>query len=195
MPTLDQKGYKTVYLTFDDGPMPIITPWVLDQLESRGIRATFFMVGDNVYKYPHIYEKVVESGHEVGNHTYHHLQGLSTSTDNYLEDTLEAHALIGSRLFRPPHGHIRLLQNRALSARFRTIMWDVVTRDYSTLVTPEQVLTNVKRYTRDGSIIVFHDSIKAWDKLSYALPKALDWLLEQGYTFATISEGLRSQDL
>lgn len=195
MPTLDLKGYKTVYLTFDDGPMPIITPWVLDQLESRGIRATFFMVGDNVYKYQHIYEKVVESGHEVGNHTYHHLQGLSTTTDNYLDDTLEAHALIGSRLFRPPHGHIRLLQNRALSARFRTIMWDVVTRDYSTLVTPEQVLTNVKRYTRDGSIIVFHDSIKAWDKLSYALPKALDWLLEQGYTFETISEGLKSQDL
>lgn len=195
MPTLDLKGYKTVYLTFDDGPMPIITPWVLDQLESRGIRATFFMVGDNVYKYQHIFEKVVESGHEVGNHTYHHLQGLSTTTDNYLDDTLEAHALIGSKLFRPPHGHIRLLQNRALSARFRTIMWDVVTRDYSTLVTPEQVLTNVKRYTRDGSIIVFHDSIKAWDKLSYALPKALDWLLEQGYTFETISEGLKSQDL
>ena len=195
MPTLDLKGYKTVYLTFDDGPMPIITPWVLDQLERRGIRATFFMVGDNVYKYPHIYEKVVESGHEVGNHTYHHLQGLSTSTDNYLEDTLEAHALIGSRLFRPPHGHMGPLQNRAVSARFRTIMWDVVTRDYSTLMTPEQVLANVKRYTRDGSIIVFHDSIKAWDKLSYALPKALDWLLEQGYTFATISEGLRSQGL
>lgn len=195
MPTLDLKGYKTVYLTFDDGPMPIITPWVLDQLESRGIRATFFMVGDNVYKYPHIYEKVVESGHEVGNHTYHHLQGLSTSTDDYLEDTLEAHALIGSELFRPPHGHMGPLQNRALSARFRTIMWDVVTRDYSTLMTPEQVLANVKRYTRDGSIIVFHDSIKAWDKLSYALPKALDWLLEQGYTFATISEGLRSQGL
>ena len=195
MPTLDLKGYKTVYLTFDDGPMPIITPWVLEQLESRGIRATFFMVGDNVYKYPHIYEKVVESGHEVGNHTYHHLQGLSTSTDDYLEDTLEAHALIGSELFRPPHGHMGPLQNRALSARFRTIMWDVVTRDYSTLMTPEQVLTNVQRYTRDGSIIVFHDSIKAWDKLSYALPKALDWLLEQGYTFATISEGLRSQDL
>lgn len=195
MPTLDLKGYKTVYLTFDDGPMPIITPWVLEQLESRGIRATFFMVGDNIYKYPHIYEKVVESGHEVGNHTYHHLQGLSTSTDNYLEDTLEAHALIGSRLFRPPHGHMGPLQNRALSARFRTIMWDVVTRDYSTLMTPEQVFTNVQRYTRDGSIIVFHDSIKAWDKLSYALPKALDWLLDQGYTFATISEGLRSQGL
>lgn len=191
MPTLDKTGQKSVYLTFDDGPVPFITPWVLDRLREREIAATFFMVGDNVHKYPHIYEMVVEAGHEIGNHTYHHLQGLRTSTRRYLSDALRAQSLIGSDYFRPPHGHMRLLQSLVLSRYFRTIMWDVVTRDYSTLMTPEQVLQNVHRYTRDGSVIVFHDSIKAWDKLSYALPRALDWLKEEGYVFRTISEGLK----
>ena len=194
MPTLELTGRKTVYLTFDDGPIPIVTPWVLEQLRTRGIRATFFMVGDNVYKYPHVYQQVIDAGHEVGNHTHHHLHGLLFRTKNYVEDALEAHDLIQSSLFRPPNGHMRLRQSLSIAKYFDTIMWDVVTRDYSNLVTPQQVLHNVKQYTRDGSIIVFHDSIKAWEKLTYALPRALDWLIGEGYVFQTISEGLRIKE-
>ena len=183
---------KTVYLTFDDGPIPEVTPWVLDLLDQYSIKATFFCVGDNVRKYPDVYRQLLERGHKTGNHTFHHIQGWKNKTSFLLENTAKAAELINSPLFRPPHGHIRVPQNHAIrKAGYSVVMWDVVTRDYSRFLTPEQVLQNVKKYTRDGSIIVFHDSLKAEKNMKYALPRAIEWLLNEGYTFALIPELLR----
>jgi len=179
---------KAVYLTFDDGPIPEITPWVLDLLDKYKIKATFFCVGDNVRKYPEIYQMVKERGHKIGNHTFHHLQGIKTPTRSYLEDVNEAKSRIDSTLFRPPHGHMRLPQFYALRKRYKIIMWDVVTRDYSCLMTADQVFEVVKKYTRNGSIIVFHDSIKAGDRMKESLPRSIEWLIEQGYNFRLIEE-------
>lgn len=179
---------KTIYLTFDDGPIPEVTPWVLDILSKYGIKATFFCVGDNVRKYPEIYKMIIDGGHQVGNHTFNHIQGIKYNNSDFITNTNKAKELIKSNLFRPPHGHMRYNQCRRLQREgYEVIMWDVVTRDYSKLVTPEQVLQNVKRYTRDGSIIVFHDSLKAERNLRYALPKSIEWLLSEGYEFKAIS--------
>lgn len=178
---------KTIYLTFDDGPIPEITPWVLDLLDKYKIKATFFCVGDNVRKYPELYNEILSRGHTTGNHTFNHLQGWKHTDKYFLENAQKATQLIDSHLFRPPHGHMRLSQTQKLiNAGYRVIMWDVVTRDYSRFQNPDQVLENVKKYTRDGSIIVFHDSLKAEKNLLYALPAALEWLIEQKYTFAVL---------
>ena len=126
---------------------------------------------------------VLDRGHHVGNHTFNHLQGLKTKTKNYLENVELATKYIKSDLFRPPHGHIRLPQFYMLRSQYKVVMWDVVTRDYSKVQTPEKVLQNVKKYTRNGSVIVFHDSIKAEKNMKYALPRAIEWLKEQGYSF------------
>jgi len=179
---------KVVYLTFDDGPIPEITPWVLDLLDEYNIKATFFCVGDNVRKYPEIYQNVQERGHKIGNHTFHHIQGLKTDTQSYLEDVQEARQLIDSKLFRPPYGHMRFSQFHALQEQYKVIMWDVVTRDYSRLMTAGEVFEVVKKYTRNGSIIVFHDSLKSGDRMKESLPKSIEWLLEQGYSFQLIEE-------
>lgn len=174
---------KAVYLTFDDGPIPVITPWVVELLDRLGIKATFFMVGDNVHKFPEEYKQVIESGHRVGNHTFNHLKGLFTPTKEYIENVDQADAFIHSNLFRPPHGFLRSDQYNELSKRYQFVMWDLVTRDYSFRLYGEDVLANVKKYTRNGSIITFHDSIRSESNLRYALPRSLDWLLEQGYSF------------
>jgi len=178
---------KCVYLTFDDGPVPEITPWVLDLLDKYNIKATFFCVGDNVRKYPEIYRQILDKGHLVGNHTFHHEKGLSCRTKNYVLDAGLAARYIDSKLFRPPHGHMRFKQVLKLRKDYKIIMWDVVTRDYSRYVSAEQVFRSVKKYTRNGSVIVFHDSIKAKPRMKEALPKSIEWLLEQGYTFKLIS--------
>ncbi|MDE6207655.1 MAG: polysaccharide deacetylase family protein [Muribaculaceae bacterium] len=179
---IKQRGGKpVVYLTFDDGPIPEQTPWVLDVLDRYGVKATFFMVGDNVRRHPELLEEVRRRGHSYGNHTMHHLQGMKVRAHRYLRDVAEAAALIDSPLFRPPHGLIRWKQAKALKERYNIIMYDVVTRDYSRKLTSAQVLANVKRYTRNGSIIVFHDSLKAGDRMREALPEAIEWLLSQGY--------------
>ncbi|HCC85027.1 MAG: hypothetical protein XD92_0755 [Proteiniphilum acetatigenes] len=186
---INDEEQKTVYLTFDDGPIPEVTPWVLDLLDQHSIKATFFCVGDNVRKYPGIYQQLLERGHKTGNHTFNHVQGWKHRTRFLLENSAKAAELIDSRLLRPPHGHMRVAQNYALQkAGYTVVMWDVVTRDYSRFMTPQQVLQNVKKYTRDGSIIVFHDSLKAEKNMKYALPRAIEWLQEQGYTFALIPE-------
>ena len=174
---------KAVYLTFDDGPIPVITPWVVDLLGHYGIKATFFMVGDNVRKHPQEYNLVVEAGHRVGNHTFNHLKGLYTSKQEYLENVEKADALIHSDLFRPPHGLLRSSQYNSLKERYKIVMWDLVTRDYSYRLNGEEVLENVKRLVRNGSIITFHDSLRSQENLKYALPRAIEWLLEQGYSF------------
>lgn len=179
---------KVVYLTFDDGPIPEITPWVLDVLDRYDIKATFFCVGDNVRKYSEIYQDVLNRGHRTGNHTYHHLQGIKTFTHRFIRDVKKADELIQSKLFRPPHGHMRFPQFFFLKRDYKIVMWDVVTRDYSCRMTKEQVFENVKKYTRNGSVIVFHDSLKSIDKIKTALPLSIEWLLKEGYRFKLIEE-------
>lgn len=180
-----KKGEKQIFLTFDDGPIPEVTPWVLDILDRYGVKATFFMVGQNVERHPELLEEVRRRGHSVGNHTLHHIQGASATTMRYMRDAAEGAALTGSDLFRPPHGWLRPRQLMALRKHYRVIMYDLVTRDYSKRVTSRRVVENVKRFTRDGSIIVFHDSLKSLPRLKEALPEALEWLKAEGYRFAT----------
>jgi peptidoglycan/xylan/chitin deacetylase (PgdA/CDA1 family) len=177
---------KCVYLTFDDGPIPEMTPWILDVLDQYNIKATFFCVGDNVKKYPELYRQLTERGHKVGNHTQNHIQGIRSWSKNYVRNVAEAAKWIDSNLFRPPHGHMRVPQVFRLRKLFRIIMWDVVTRDYSPHMTGNGVFNNVKRYTRNGSIIVFHDSLKAKGRIEEALPKSIEWLREQRYVFKMI---------
>lgn len=177
------KNVKAVYLTFDDGPIPNITPWVLDLLDKYNIKATFFLVGDNVRKHPEEFKMIVERGHRVGNHTFNHISGLKYLSYNYLENTNKADELINSTLFRPPHGWMRWGQYMVLKHRYTIVMWDLVTRDYSKRLNGRQVLAKVKKYVRNGSIITFHDSIKAEKNMKYALPRAIEWLKEQGYEF------------
>ena len=180
---LKRGGSKKVFITFDDGPIPEVTPWVLDLLDSYGIKATFFLVGDNVRRYPELFEEIKRRGHSYGNHTMYHLQGFKVTTHRYMRDITEADQLIGSSLFRPPHGLIRWKQARGIKNHYNIVMYDLVTRDYSKKLTPEEVLDNVKRYVRNGSIIVFHDSLKAEKNMRYALPRAIEWLKDEGYEF------------
>ena len=177
------KNEKAVYLTFDDGPIPEITPWVLDLLDKYNIKATFFLVGDNVRKHPKEFQMIVERGHRLGNHTFNHIRGFEYRSKNYLANTDKANELIHTNLFRPPPGHMRWMQYMVLRHKYQIVMWDLVTRDYSNKLNGRQVLRKVKHYVRNGSIITFHDSIKAEKNMKYALPRAIEWLLEQGYEF------------
>lgn len=178
------KREKAVYLTFDDGPIPEATPFILDTLERFGAKATFFMVGENARKYPHLLAEVKARGHRVGNHTNNHIGGFRWWSWHYLANVVEANKVLKTNLFRPPHGWMKVMQYRVLRhCGFRVVMWDVVTRDYSRRLTAEDVLHNVRQYTRPGSIITFHDSLKSIDKLKHALPEALQWLTQEGYEF------------
>lgn len=174
---------KCVYLTFDDGPIPEVTPWVLDLLDQYAIKATFFCVGENVSKHPDIYQMILDRGHQVGNHTFNHIQGIKFWTKNYLANVSKAAEHIDSSLFRPPHGHMRIPQIFTLRDNYHIVMWDVVTRDYSPHMTAKGVFNVVKKYTRNGSIIVFHDSLKAEKNMREALPLSIEWLLQKGYQF------------
>ena len=174
---------KAVYLTFDDGPIPEATPFILDTLKHYCIKATFFMVGDNVRKYPELHKRVVEEGHRIGNHTHNHMGGLRHSVHEYSYNVEKANAYLHTNLVRPPHGWMRHDQYAWLSRKFKIVMWDLVTRDYSKWLTAADVLNNVKRYARNGSIITFHDSLKSIEKLRIALPAAIEWLLAEGYVF------------
>ena len=179
------KKVHAVYLTFDDGPVPESTPFILDTLAQYNVKATFFMVGENVLRYHDLYNRIVEEGHQVGNHTFNHMGSLKHWALTYGINTEKANELIHAHLFRPPHGWMRWSVYWWLSKRYKIVMWDLVTRDYSKWMTPEDLLKNVKRYARNGSIITFHDSMKSIEKLKYALPEALKWLKEQGYEFKT----------
>jgi peptidoglycan/xylan/chitin deacetylase (PgdA/CDA1 family) len=174
---------KAVYLTFDDGPIPEATPFILDTLAKYKVKATFFMVGDNARKYPELHQRVVDEGHRIGNHTHNHMGGLRHSVHEYSYNVEKANAYLHTNLVRPPHGWMRHDQYAWLSRKFKIVMWDVVTRDYSKWMTATDVLNNVKKYTRNGSIITFHDSLKSIEKLRMALPAAIEWLLGQGYAF------------
>ncbi len=174
-----------VYLTFDDGPIPESTPFILDTLKKFGAKATFFMVGDNVRRYPELYERIVAEGHQVGNHTYNHMGSLRHSLRTYQRNAEKANELIHSRFFRPPHGWMTHAAYHFLRKRYTIVMWDLVTRDYSRMLNAFDVLRNVVLYARNGSIITFHDSLKSIEKLHYALPASLRYLKDQGYEFKT----------
>ena len=176
---------RAVYLTFDDGPIPEATPFILKTLDAFGAKATFFVVGDNVRKYPELFQQIVDGGHQVGNHTMNHISSFKHWTTTYIINTFQANELVHAHLFRPPHGWMRHSVYYWLKKYFRVVMWDVLTRDYSKWLTAEDVVENVKSLTRNGSIITFHESLKSIDKLQTALPEALRWLQEQGYAFKT----------
>lgn len=177
---------RVVYLTFDDGPVPGITPWVLDLLEKEDIKATFFCVGENVMKYPEVYQQILDAGHSVGNHTFNHLKGIKNSDKHYFSNIDKAGNYIDSDLFRPPHGLLKASQYNYLKTRYRIIMWDLISCDYDRSYKPEKVISNVVDYVRSGSIITFHDSEKAKVNIMKALPASIRWMKEQGYRFEAI---------
>ena len=182
---------KAVYLTFDDGPIPESTPWLLDTLDRYGVKATFFMVGDNVRKYPELYEEIHRRGHRLGNHTFNHLGGITVSSKRFLRNANEADRYIHSNLFRPPRGWMKNAQYIHIRRHYTIIMWDLVTRDYSRHLTAQDVVNNVKKYVRNGSIITFHDSLRSIDKLKTALPECIEWLQKEGYEMKVFDEKLQ----
>lgn len=176
-----------IYLTFDDGPHPTITPFVLDALAAHNMKATFFCIGKNVRKHPDIYKRIIDEGHRVGNHTMAHLNGWKTGDAVYINDVLIAKEFIDSRLFRPPYGRISSFQIQQLKPVFDIIMWDVLSGDFDTTINGAKCVQNVVLNTTPGSIIVFHDSEKAFPRLQYALPKVLDYFTEKGWTSKAIT--------
>ena len=186
---------KELYLTFDDGPHETATPFVLDQLKQFNAKATFFCIGKNVVEQPEIYRRILDEGHRVGNHTQNHLNGWKTDNKTYLANIFEASKHIDSNLFRPPYGRIRKFQAKLLQAPnnasanaylYRIIMWSVLSADFDTALTPQKCLDNVVLNTKPGSIILFHDSAKAWDRMSFALPKVLAYFSKEGYSFKSL---------
>jgi peptidoglycan-N-acetylglucosamine deacetylase len=175
---------NAVYLTFDDGPHPTITPWVLEQLKEYNAKATFFCIGNNIEKYPDVYQKILDEGHAVGNHTYHHLNGWKTDDKKYIEDVSQAGRIIKSNLFRPPYGRIKNSQAKKINdaletTKARIIMWDVLSADFDSSFSPDQCLNHVLENVSAGSILVFHDSEKAYDNLRFALPQTIRALKEE----------------
>ncbi len=185
MPT----GEKILYLSFDDGPHPVATPFVLDALKEVNAKATFFCIGKNVVEWPGLYKRILLEGHRVGNHTHNHLNGWKVTDRFYLQNTSEAARYIDSDLFRPPYGRITRFQAKCLSSMpspYKIVMWDVLSADFDTRLSGEQCAVNVLRKARSGSIVVFHDSEKAFERMSVALPKILRHFGDLGYRFETI---------
>lgn len=182
-----------VYLTFDDGPTPEITEWTLNQLKKHNAKATFFCIGDNIRKYPEIFQKVIDENHSIGNHTFNHLNGWKTSTSDYTENVKlheNEHCKLSTKncqIFRPPYGKIKLSQSKLLRNQgYKIIMWDVLSEDFDATISPEKCLENVLKNVTSGSIIVFHDSKKAFKNLEYVLPRTLCFLNEKGFVCAEI---------
>lgn len=185
------RAENALYLTFDDGPIPEVTPWVLETLGRFNAKATFFCIGDNARKYPEIYQALLAEGHAVGNHTFNHLNGWNTPDARYLENIRKCHERVESDLFRPPYGRIRRSQIRKLSQvgpdQKKIIMWDVLSGDFDVNLSPERCLGNVVKHAKNGSLIVFHDSLKAEKRLRYALPKALEFWQERNFQFKKLT--------
>ena len=178
---------KILYLTFDDGPTPEITNWTLDILNSFNAKATFFCIGNNVDKHPDIFKNILDNGHRIGNHTHHHLKGWNVKTKPYLNDIEIASNFINSNLFRPPYGKLKTKQAKAIiQLKYKIIMWDVLSFDWDHTITNEQCYNGVISKAKNGSIIVFHDSIKAENNMKYTLPKVLKYFSEKGYQFKSI---------
>ena len=183
-----------VYLTFDDGPTPEITIWTLEQLKKHNAKATFFCIGKNIEKNPEIFKKVTEQGHTIGNHTFNHLKGWKTSTKDYVDNSKLCQSFIShlpspiSLLFRPPYGKIKPSQSKVLrKLGYKIVMWDVLSEDYNRNISPEKCVENVLKNVQSGSIILFHDSVKAFPNLEYALPKTLEFLKEKGFVCDVIN--------
>ena len=177
---------KVIYLTFDDGPVPEVTPLVLDILDKYNLKATFFCVGENVEKHAELYHEVLKRGHKTGNHTYNHLKGIAASTDEYVANVEKAAKSIHSKLFRPPYGRIKFKQKIAIRKKFEIVMWDLITQDYNKKLSPTIILQNIKRYSRNGSLVVFHDSIKAEKNMLTVLPQAIEYWKLEGYRFGLL---------
>lgn len=186
---------KNIYLTFDDGPIPEITEFVLYTLAQYNAKATFFCIGDNIKKHPDIFQKVINAGHSIGNHTFNHLRGWKTDKETYLANVKQCDAEIGNKiehstqrkkLFRPPHGRIKRSQAKVLLPEYDIIMWDVLTADYDAGLSPDRVLAKALQYTENGSIVLFHDSIKANKNMSFALPRFLEYFSEREFSFQSI---------
>ena len=179
---------KTIYLTFDDGPTPEVTDFVLDELKKFNAKATFFCVGENVKRHHQLYERILEEGHAVGNHTFNHLNGFRTKNKQYFENIEHATTHIHSNLFRPPYGKIKKSQGRKLlKDGYQIIMWSVLSGDFDTSVSPEKCYLNVVKYASEGSIVVMHDSKKAKEKIYDSLPKILNYFSKRGYRFNRIA--------
>lgn len=184
---------KTIYLTFDDGPTPQVTEWVLSILKQHNIKASFFCIGNNIEKHPDIFKKVIDEGHAIGNHTFNHLNGWNTDNKVYLDNIDQCENVISkglrtkSTLFRPPYGKIKSAQAAAVKKKgYKIIMWDVLSADFDQSITPQKCLENVTKNTQEGSVIIFHDSVKAYNNLEYALPEAIEYLKKKNFRFGTI---------
>ena len=182
VPTKD----KRVFLTFDDGPIPEVTPWVLETLDRYEAKATFFCVGENVQKYPEVFQQVLDHGHLVGNHTFNHLSGWQTENIPYFHNVRRTASLVHSELFRPPYGRLKPRQAQFLQRHYRIVMWDVLSGDFDPTISAERCYQNVIQNIEPGSIIVFHDSLKSQDKLTDVLPRTLQWLTDNGYAMESI---------
>lgn len=179
---------KALFLTFDDGPIPVVTPWVLDTLDQFDAKATFFCVGENAARHSDILQEIIERGHLVGNHTQNHLNGWKTNQFTYCKNIVQAKEYIQSNLFRPPYGKITPAQTQSIKTKFHIVMWDVLSGDFDREITPQKCYENVINNTEEGSVIVFHDSIKAWPNLEYTLPKVLCYYSEKGFEFKALSD-------
>jgi len=183
------RDQKVIYLTFDDGPIPDVTTFVLKTLKSFNVKATFFCIGDNIIKHPEIYEQVKVEGHRIGNHTFNHLKGWKTPDHAYIQNFSKCQGLTQTELFRPPYGRIKKSQIagiRSVQPDMQIIMWDVLSGDFDTTLAPHKCYENVIKHTRSGSIIVFHDSLKAFERLEYTLPRTLKYFSEKGYQFGLL---------
>ncbi len=181
---------RVIYLTFDDGPIPHVTKFILEQLNIYNAKATFFMLGNNVEKNPYLLNDILKHGHSVGNHTHNHLNGFRTETTKYLEDIKKAEVFIKSNLFRPPYGRLKLSTKNEILKTKKIVMWDVLSGDYSSKLSPQTVTFNVINFTRPGSVIVFHDSLKAFKNLKISLPAVLEHFSLQGWRFNSITEDM-----
>ncbi|MCR4619623.1 MAG: polysaccharide deacetylase family protein [Paludibacteraceae bacterium] len=181
-------GEKVIYLTFDDGPTPQSTYRILEILRRYNVKATFFCVGENVMKYPEVFEQIKAEGHAVGNHTFNHVSGWNSSTRYFMRQAEKADAYIHSDLFRPPYGHMMPRQLKELKQKYRIVLWDVITRDYNQRLSPKHVMRIVHWYSRNGSIVVFHDNVKAAKNCLAVLPEAIEFYKRKGYSFRLVGE-------
>ncbi len=177
---------NNVYLTFDDGPIPTVTPWIMELLDKEMAKATFFCVGENVERNQGIFDDILKLGHAVGNHTYNHLQGLKSTNEEFFKNIDKAAQLIHSNLFRPPHGLLSASQYGHISKKYKIVMWDILSRDYATSVKPGKITHNIRRFLRNGSIITFHDSVKTFETLQKTIPIVIKMLKDEGYQLDAI---------